>query len=650
MIAKYPIYPFFLVAWAGIAFSAVPNDPDWAASEYLQGLGLEAVWEEYGFSLGTAGRPVPVIAIVDNGFPASEDFRAWVNPGEISGNELDDDGNGYIDDIHGFNFMRMTADLSFSGSHGSRIARIAGSLTHNEKGTASPASVAALMSVLYYEEVSGSHFTAVDGMLYAIRNGADILNCSFVSDHDQMYTTVLESLEQADVILVTGSGNQMRDLDKRPLYPAALDHPLIVTVGSMDRNGSIGNSNFGASSVDLFAPARASSYAVPLVASALAMMKALKPGADSRELIWALLDGVEAIPELTGKCVSGGRLHVGGAVESLMSGRYADEVSGNVPPVPEIKGFRREGDSLLLEWGEADPVDAYEVQVSYANQAFADAGLTESPEIPVSPVAFAMEPAVYRVRGIRDGLQSDWTVSQAFGRRDFVSVLYHNPVHLWEFNEEGGTVAADSGKGSLGLPLGDPSPHLAWPQMADGSLAFTGPHTGLEIPDSPTINHTAHPEFTVALRVMLDPASARQTAVLYEQGGFWRGLNVILNEGWLIAGAWNRPAFESNWEGTFLNGGMMPVGTWIQIALILSAAPNGVDPVLRLFVNGVEVDSGFGAPLWPCYEKTGLGQVRSGTVFKGREIRQFPPFQGSVDFLGIWDTPLEEDQLPPAVN
>jgi len=632
------------VLWPFLVSAGIPDDPGWTKAPYLHGLGLEQVWETYGFDLGTAGRKPPVIAIVDNGVPRNRDLKIWENPGEIPDNGIDDDENGYIDDVNGYNVMRGNADLSYSGSHGSRIAHIAGSLTNNNVGSASPASVAALMPVIYYEHVPGGHFSALDGIWYAILNGADIVNCSFVSESAVVYDAILVLAEKEDAIIVAGAGNNSRDLDQRKLYPAAIDHPLIVSVGSLKGNNSIGDSNYGAESVDLFAPAESSSYAVPLVASTLALLKALKPNASSRELIWALLEGVEEVESLQDKCVSGGKLYVLGSVQALMSGDFKD-VSSREPPAPVLKGLMIDENSLFLEWESAEPVDRYEIQASFGNGTFEDWAIVESTTLPLDFDFAGIEPVIFRVRSVRNGAASDYTTTQAFTRADFLSMLRPSLSHFWGFDEGYGSLAFDSGTAGLNLQLDDSIRWNAEFQLPGSSLVFRDFHTGLRIPDAPSINLSNQSELSVTLRVRLDPAAGEQTAVLYEQGGYWRGLNLVLSEGWLIAGAWNRPAHESNWKGTFLNGGMLPVGRWVDIALVLEGGTTVTENGLRLYIDGVKAAAGSASMLWPCYEQTGIAQVQGGTVFKDREIRYLAPFQGAIDSLGIWNHALRLDEI-----
>lgn len=634
-------YALALVAEAAAA--GVPNDPEWTNSAYLQGLGLESVWASFGFNLGTAGRETPVIAIVDNGVPVSNDLKLWTNEGEIPDNGIDDDGNGYIDDVNGYNFVRRNADISFSGSHGASISRIAGSLTHNGLGTASPSSVASLMPVLYFESVPGGHFAAVDAILYAIQNGADVINCSFTSGLSQMYPMLLSLAEEADCILVAGAGNGGLDLDETPLFPASLDHPLIVTVGSLAADNIIGNSNFGAGSVDIFAPGSSTSFATPLVASTLALLKALKPAADSRELIWALYEGVDPLPSLEGKCTTGGKLNIAGAVEALLSDRY--DGSPGKPPPPEIQGIFMDQGTLFLEWDASGSAIAYDVQISFGNHAFSPWTRTMLSELVLDERMLNSEAFIIRVRSIGVDGVSEWAVSQLYTRTDLQALRLSDPVHFWYFDEGVGSWAMDSGSGSMNLPL---TQDIAW-ERSPGSncshLLFTGNHSGVEIPDASSINLTSHEAFTVAFSIYLDPSTERQTAVIYEQGGYWRGLNLFLEEGWLTAGAWNRPASESDWKGTFLSGGLIPSGEWIHVALVLNASEGAPQRALRLYINGSEVDSGPAYRLWTSYEQTGIGQIRGGTVIHGREMRYLEPFQGGINGLGIWHQALESDEI-----
>lgn len=907
---------------------ATPDDPDYAGSWTLAKLELEPVWEAYGFSPeGALGRR-PVIAVVDNGAPDNGEFHMWTNEGEIEGNGIDDDGNYHVDDIQGYNFVSRDGDLSYAGSHGTRVARIAASLTHNGIGQASPASSAALMRVLYYESVNGSHYAAVDGLYYGAINQVDVINCSFVSTSSIMMIGALRYAADNDVLVVAGAGNNGKDLETYPLFPAALVEPNLITVGASNSSDVRANSNYSDTLVHLFAPATATSYSAPLVSSTVALLRALDPDATYSEIREAILAGVDPIESMAGECVSGGRLNVRGAVETLLgvtlggggdpvppadpvisvdaigvasvslswnTGETVDsfevevsesgsgfhpleptamfggettsvEVEGLTastdyvfrlravvgaltsnwvesapvttltpePPYPpglwvgaigstsldvawafngEADGFELQisegggpfgdtiqfngGDrsfsisaldsntgyefrlravrhglvsvwtrlalatlpapepepqpepkpvapvapSLLvgevgigsvdLNWTAEADVDRYELQLREKSTSFKDAetlfveesgvsltGLRENtvyrfriravrdglpsawtlsgevntlapaPEAPADPSVFvevigprtalvewthtdtvhsfeleallgmteviqlgkfpASEGSVevdglesgatysFRIRAIRDGLKSSWVESDVIltPRADLIG----KHVHHWSFDFAFGGVAADSKRG-LDLAV---DPVLAGEGIGSSAsgLHFSGAHGGLPVPDASTLNGGVLDEFTLSLWIKLDPRGAALTSCVYEQGGYWRGLNLVIDQGWLIANGWNRPAKESDWRGTELMGGRIPVGEWTHVALVLKAGESITEDGLKLYVNGQQVDAGPASMLWQQNDENGFGQVMQSTVYAGRQIRKLDDFQGCLDEVSIWHAAL----------
>jgi hypothetical protein len=146
---------------------------------------------------------------------------------------------------------------------------------------------------------------------------------------------------------------------------------------------------------------------------------------------------------------------------------------------------------------------------------------------------------------------------------------------------------------------------------------------------------------TIALWVNPDRAANGLTSVLYEQGGYWSGLNLLLDNGVLKAGAWSRSREANDWPGTILHGGRLSAGIWSQLTLVL----NSTESTMSLYVNGELVDSGFCGTLAPTADSAGVGQVQEETVYRGRGLRKLNAYQGKIDELGIWDTVLSAEEV-----
>ncbi|NDV62335.1 S8 family serine peptidase [Puniceicoccales bacterium CK1056] len=396
---------------------AAPNDPNYAGSYTLNKLELEPVWDAYGFSPEAQLGRRPIIAVVDNGASdTSTDLHIWINEDEIPGNGKDDDGNGFVDDVSGWNFVYNSNDLSFAGGHGSTVSRIAASITNNGVGTASPASSASLMRVMYYETNAGSHYDVIDSMIYAVDNGADVVNCSFIATSSSMFSYVITEAAKVDCIIVAAAGNNKRDLSEYPLYPVCLTAPNLIGVGASDASDVRAASNFSSIYLDLFAPASVTSYSTPLVSSTVALLRAIKPEATAGEITSAIVAGVDVVPSLDGLCISNGRLNVSGAVEALLGEPLSNtDPQDPTPGLPSLNIASVSTNSIGLEWSVSGSVDAFELEVSESGVAFSalePTSVLQGSERSVLVENLPQETSYkFRIRSLKGALASSWKES-----------------------------------------------------------------------------------------------------------------------------------------------------------------------------------------------------------------------------------------------
>lgn len=180
-----------------------------------------------------------VIALVDSGLDtAHPDLSAnlWVNAGEIPGNGLDDDANGLVDDIHGWDFVFEDPDPGDANGHGTHVAGSIAAVGENGTGVAGLCWRGRLM-VLRAFDASGTASVAdiVQALAYAREMGARIVNASYTGDlASQAEREALELLAAADVLVVTAAGNDGRDIDQEPVYPAAYDLLNVLVVAASD--------------------------------------------------------------------------------------------------------------------------------------------------------------------------------------------------------------------------------------------------------------------------------------------------------------------------------------------------------------------------------------------------------------------------------
>ena len=195
-----------------------------------------------------------VVAVLDTGidyFHPDLAANVWVNPKETPGNGADDDNNGYVDDVHGYDFVSDDGDPLDDHGHGSHVSGTIGAVGNNRIGIAGVCWQVSLMAVKVFDETgNGDIDTAIKGIQYAVANGARIINASWGSnDKSRALQDAIDEARQAGVVFVAAAGNDNSDT---LFYPAAYDHVIAVAAtDSQDRRARF--SNFG-SFVDVAAP------------------------------------------------------------------------------------------------------------------------------------------------------------------------------------------------------------------------------------------------------------------------------------------------------------------------------------------------------------------------------------------------------------
>lgn len=201
-----------------------------------------------------------IVAILDSGLHLShEEFsdQLWQNSLEIPGNGIDDDNNGWIDDLHGYNFVSNSNSLWDDHGHGTHVAGLIGATGDNGVGMAGIAWQSSLMPVKVLN-AAGNGFVSdvVSGIHYAIDNGADVMLLAWQTGSDSSaLRDALEAAQAAGLTWSVPAGNDSKSLDEFPRYPAAYRFENQITVASQDLDGSLSNfSNYSISHVDASAP------------------------------------------------------------------------------------------------------------------------------------------------------------------------------------------------------------------------------------------------------------------------------------------------------------------------------------------------------------------------------------------------------------
>jgi subtilisin family serine protease len=316
--------------------SRVPNDPgfrlQWGLRDpHKKHAAVRADIRAPGGWDVTTGGPVTV-AVADTGIDYTHPDLAgnvWRNPGEVPGNGIDDDHNGFVDDVNGYDFVNGdTAPLDDAG-HGTHVAGIIGARGDNHRGTTGVDWKVRLMPVKFLDaNGEGDTAGAAKAIDYAVANGARVINASWsVPVQSEALAFAIQNAANRGVLIVAAAGNQGKPSSAAPEFPASYDLPNVISVAATDQRGRLASfSNYG-KRIDLAAPgdsiystvpaginARGYDYysgtsmAAPFVTGAAALYLARYPQSSVDRVRGALLRSVDRLPSLRRKTRSGGRL------------------------------------------------------------------------------------------------------------------------------------------------------------------------------------------------------------------------------------------------------------------------------------------------------------------------------------------------------
>ena len=252
--------------------TALPNDPSFAQEWSLQNTGQSGgtagidVNATQAWDISTGSRSV-VVAVIDSGIDLTHpDLAAnlWTNPGEIAGNGIDDDRNGFVDDVHGWNFVDNNANVQDGYGHGTHVAGIIGAVGNDGVGVTGVAWRVSLMVLRVQNDLGAGTTSAVIGALrYATTMRRDFgINVVVTNNSWEAaagYSSVIEGLireqGEAGITFVAAAGNHGTSNDVTPRYPSNYDLPNVIAVASLSSSGVLaGSSDYGATTVDLAAP------------------------------------------------------------------------------------------------------------------------------------------------------------------------------------------------------------------------------------------------------------------------------------------------------------------------------------------------------------------------------------------------------------
>ncbi|HEV2775836.1 MAG TPA: S8 family peptidase [Solirubrobacteraceae bacterium] len=281
-----------------------------------------------------------LVAVLDSGVQLHHPDLAnslWRNAAETPANGVDDDRNGYVDDVHGANITAVNGNVEDDNGHGTHVAGIVAAQAGNGTGGSGIAPGAKIMSVKVLDaNRAGDSSQLAKGIRYAVDQGAKILNVSIngdgtTPDLDQALTYA----GRKGATIVASAGNNGRDIDLAPSYPASSAEPAVLTVTAIQPTGSLlGIANRGLRSIDLAAPgghilstARGSGYelregtsmAAAFVSGSLALLAAARPDLAQPALRDALVQSAPKPKHLAG-LLEDGALNVAAALRTVLPG------------------------------------------------------------------------------------------------------------------------------------------------------------------------------------------------------------------------------------------------------------------------------------------------------------------------------------------
>ncbi len=314
--------------------SATTNDTYFSKQWMHRNVQTEKAW------LVTTGSKEIVVAVLDSGIDythADLKNNMWINPQEMV-NGKDDDNNGYVDDVYGWNFVSNNAfpKTTSRSNHGSHVAGIIGATGSNNTGIVGMAPDVRMMALRFIGDTgTGSTSGAIRGIDYAVQKRVFAINNSWGSGGtSRALGEAILRAEKAGVLFLVAAGNGTDgvgfSIDKKPWYPAAYNNSNVLAVAATKPDDYLtAFSNFGLTKVDVAAPGAqilstvsnqayqnmsGTSMATPLVTGLAVLVKAANPNLTYREVIQIIRGSVDRKASLTNKVASGGRVNAYRAV------------------------------------------------------------------------------------------------------------------------------------------------------------------------------------------------------------------------------------------------------------------------------------------------------------------------------------------------
>jgi subtilisin family serine protease len=382
----------------------LPNDPDLGDQWALEKIQAANAWEL------AKGSESVVVAVIDTGIDYNHpDLKGniWINTGEVPSNGVDDDGNGYVDDIHGWDFVNSDNDPMDGNNHGTHVAGTIAAATNNGLQVAGVSWHTKVVALKFLADGGWGYTSdAIDAIAYCAAMDIPISNNSWGGGgYSQALKDVINEAGDAGHLFCAAAGNSGSDNDQSPHYPANYDSANIISVAASNQLDELAYfSCYGKTTVDLAAPGTSilnlipngeiaymsgTSMAAPHVAGAAALLLSQNPSAKHQELKNLLMNSVNPIESFNNKMVAPGRLNLFKALQdSSPSWLAVTPPSGTVPAGSKIdldftvdaKDFFAGTKHAIVTLNTNDPLaNVIEVPVNLT--------ITGTPKISVNPTS-----------------------------------------------------------------------------------------------------------------------------------------------------------------------------------------------------------------------------------------------------------------------
>ena len=301
-------------------------------------MNIVPAWKKYD---AKSGKRQVIVALIDTGVDITHPELSgsiWTNTGEIPGDGIDNDGNGYIDDVYGWNFYDNNAQV-FTGVDDNHGTHSAGTIAAARNGVGTvgicdPAYVKIMViKTLGTSSGVGTVSNVVKAIRYAQANGASICNLSFgtMKYSEELY----QAIKDSGMLFIVAAGNgdasgNGYSIDEQPMYPASFELDNIISVANLRFDGQLDRaSNYGVRSVDLAAPGNyilstitgndyaymsGTSMAAPMVTGTAAMLYSCDASLSLMDVRNRILQSARPLESLSGKVATGGMLDAGAAM------------------------------------------------------------------------------------------------------------------------------------------------------------------------------------------------------------------------------------------------------------------------------------------------------------------------------------------------